>query len=184
MATLRPMMMPWLGSDECKQRLQAARLTAEKAAGLAEAVSRFWAAEQPDYLAHCSCLAPLQAGSHVRRCRESRSYTCAAVQLNNFLLPASPSPEAQQHAACSTAGFSSGLRSDRTRLLAAVQRSRLLPASSSLGVQQHVACSTAGSSTGLRSSHTRLRPAVQPSQVLPRLKGCQDTNSTTRHCPV
>uniref|UniRef100_A0A383V8X7 Uncharacterized protein n=1 Tax=Tetradesmus obliquus TaxID=3088 RepID=A0A383V8X7_TETOB len=44
MAELLPVLLPWLGAVECKQRLQAATLTAEKAAALAEAASGLWAA--------------------------------------------------------------------------------------------------------------------------------------------
>lgn len=74
---------------ECKQRLQAATLTAEKAAALAEAASGLWAARWRSSVTGCRCLEKLQAGSQVRRCTKSGSCACAALQLSDLLLPAS-----------------------------------------------------------------------------------------------
>lgn len=82
-----PLLLPRLDAD--KQRLQAASLTADTAATLADTASRLWSAEPDSCLAGCSCMAKLQAGSQVWRCTKSYFLTCEATQFSEVLLPLS-----------------------------------------------------------------------------------------------
>jgi hypothetical protein len=102
---LLPVLLPWLSADDCKQRLEAAKLTALQTAVLAAAASKLWQQDKPGVPAKtwCGCLAKLQAGKAVQRCAMARYRACAAWQLRKVLLPVPTLPLADRAFAASAA---------------------------------------------------------------------------------
>jgi hypothetical protein len=100
---LLPMLLPWLGYEYCKDRLQTVEVEDEVIAALAEELCDLWAWDGSPWGtsptacgSHGGCWAKLRAGRPVLCCDEWFSSSCTAMQLNMVLLSGAPATEHQQ----------------------------------------------------------------------------------------
>jgi hypothetical protein len=104
LCVLLPMLLPWLGYEYCRNRLQTVEVAADMTAKLAEEVCGMWAWNTSPWVPmpiacgshmHGGCWTQLRAGRPVLCCDDLYSSSCAAMHLSMVLLSEAPATEHQ-----------------------------------------------------------------------------------------